>query len=52
MHEKPAGGVITLYIDGNDVPQDLLDQRQQTTGGGFNASVENWSNEVNAEVTI
>lgn len=52
MHEKPAGGVITIYIDGNDVPQELLDQRQQSTGGGFNASVENWSNEINFDVTI
>lgn len=52
MHIKPTGGVITIYIDANDVPQDLLDKKQQTTGGGFNASVEDWSNEVNAEVTI
>lgn len=52
MHQKPTGGIITLYIDANDVPQDLLDQKQQNAGGGFNAQVENWSNEVNAEVTI
>ncbi|MBO7050504.1 MAG: DUF5119 domain-containing protein [Bacteroidaceae bacterium] len=52
MHEKPAGGVITIYIDGNDVPQDLLDQKQQTSGGGFNAHVEDWSNEINTDVRI
>jgi hypothetical protein len=52
MHQKPAGGVITIYIDGNSIPQEILDQKQQTTGGGFNASVEDWANEINAEVTI
>jgi hypothetical protein len=52
MHEKPAGGVITIYIDGSDVPQEVIDQRPQTTGGGFNAKVEDWANEINAEVTI
>ena len=52
MHNKPAGGVITIYIDANEVPQEVIDQRPQTTGGGFNASVEDWANEVNAEVTI
>ena len=51
MHSKPTGGVITIFIDGSSVPQDLLDQKQQS-GGGFNASVEDWTNEVNAEVTI
>lgn len=39
MHEKPAGGVITIYIDANDIPEDLLEKKQQTSGGGFNASV-------------
>lgn len=52
MHNKPTGGVITIYFDANDVPQEVLDYRPQSTGGGFNASVEDWANEVNAEVTI
>lgn len=52
MHEKPAGGVITIYFDVNDIPQEIIDQRPQTPGGGFNANVEDWANEVNAEVTI
>ena len=52
MHNHPTGGVITIYIDANDIPQDILDQKQQNTGGGFNAHVEDWANEVNAEVTI
>ncbi len=52
MHEKPAGGVITIYIDASEIPQEVIDQRPQSTGGGFNANVEDWANEVNAEVTI
>lgn len=52
MHNKPAGGVITIYIDAADVPQEVIDQRPQTTGGGFNANVEDWNNEINAEITI
>ena len=52
MHEKPAGGVITIYYDANEIPQEIVDQRPVTTGGGFNANVEDWNNEVNAEVTI
>jgi hypothetical protein len=52
MHQKPAGGVITIYIDAAEIPQDVIDQHPQSTGGGFNANVEDWANEVNAEVTI
>jgi len=52
MHEKPAGGVITIYIDGSEIPQEVIDQRPQSTGGGFNANVEDWTNEINAEITI
>ena len=26
MHEKPTGGVITVYIDANDIPDDILEQ--------------------------
>ena len=52
MHNKPAGGVITIYYDANNIPQEAIDQKQQTSGGGFNASVEDWANEINAEITI
>ena len=52
MHQHPTGGIITIYVDANEVPEDLINQKPQSTGGGFNAEVENWSNEVNAEVTI
>lgn len=52
MHVRPTGGVITIYVDAAEVPEELLDQRPQEGGGGFNAKVDDWSNEVNAEVTI
>ena len=52
MHQKPTGGVITIYIDANEIPAEELDKKQQTTGGGFNASVEDWENEQHVEFTI
>ena len=52
MHNKPAGGVITIYYDANEVPQEEIDKHPQSQGGGFNASVEDWGNEVNSEVII
>lgn len=52
MHQKPTGGVITITVDASQIPQELLDKQQTTTGGGFNATVDPWSNEVNAEVSI
>ena len=52
MHCKPTGGVITIYYDANEVPQEVIDQHPQSTGGGFNANVEDWANEINAEITI
>lgn len=52
MHEKPTGGVLTITVDASQIPQELLDKQPTTTGGGFNATVDPWSNEVNAEVSI
>ena len=51
MHECPAGGVITLLIDGSQVPKPYLDD-PTPSGGGFNAKVKNWDDEVNGEVVI
>ena len=54
MAQHPAGGVITIYIDASKVfTRDEVDhEKKNNTGGGFNASVENWQNEVNSEITI
>lgn len=52
IHQKPTGGVLTIRYDASQIPQEILDKTQTTTGGGFNATVDPWSNEVNAEVSI
>jgi len=53
MRKRPCGGVITVVIDAKEsVSEDELNQKQTSSGGGFNANVENWQNEVNADVTI
>lgn len=52
MHQRPTGGVITIILDGGAIPKQYLEPHQQTGGGGFNAKVEDWQNEVEAEVTI
>ncbi len=54
MANHPAGGVITVVIDASKkFTRDEVDhEKNNGTGGGFNASVENWQNEVNSEITI
>lgn len=53
MHDNPTGGIITIIFDSGEIPQEIIDQKPKPGGGGgFNASVENWANEMNAEVTI
>lgn len=52
MHRNPTGGVITVYVDAGQIPDEIINKQQQSTGGGFNVSVQDWANEVNAEVTI
>ena len=53
MHQRPTGGVITVIIDASEIDDKYIDKPQsENTGGGFNASVENWGNEYNASVTI
>ena len=51
MHAKPTGGVITVYVDASQIPDDIINQKPHS-GGGFNASVDDWTNEINAEITI
>ena len=52
MVSHPTGGVITIVIDASLIPRDIIDEESVSKGGGFNASVDNWSNEVNSEITI
>ena len=52
MHQHPTGGVITIILDGGAVPKKNLEPKPETGGGGFNAKVQDWENEIEAEVTI
>jgi len=53
MNNRPAGGVITIVIDVNSIPDKAFDDHGGSTGGGgFNASVEDWANTEEAEIVI
>ena len=52
MHKRPTGGIITVVIDAGKVPEEYLEHKPETGGGGFNASVEDWENEIEAELVI
>lgn len=52
MHKNPTGGIITVFFDAGRIPEEVINQKPQSTGGGFNANVQDWANEINAEVTI
>lgn len=51
-NDKPAGGVVTIYIDSSQIPNSAFEKPKPSGGGGFNANVEDWADEVNAEVII
>jgi len=53
MRQHPTGGIITVEIDAAQFDRIDIDHKSVgPSGGGFNASVDNWSNEVNSTVTI
>lgn len=54
MNNHPAGGVITIYYDAGKIPDEILNKKNDpsTSGGGFNAKVEDWANTEEAEITI
>lgn len=51
IKQRPAGGVITLTIDTSEIPDSIIGGKPQA-GGGFDASVDNWENEIEADITI
>jgi hypothetical protein len=51
IKKRPAGGVITIVVDAAEIPDDVIGEKPQP-GGGFDASVENWENEVEADIII
>lgn len=52
MESHIKGGVITVVIDSREIPDSIITPTPHPGGGGFNASVEQWGNECNAEIVI
>ena len=51
MKQRPGGGIITIVIDAaKEIPDSLI--YLPTTGGGFDATVKDWDNQVNADLDI
>lgn len=51
MKQRPSGGVITLVIDAAAIPDSIIGGKPQP-GGGFDASVDDWENEIESDITI
>ena len=51
IKQRPAGGVITIVVDAAEIPDSIIGNKPKP-GGGFDASVDNWQNEINADITI
>lgn len=51
LKQSPAGGVITLVIDAGEIPDSIIGGKPKP-GGGFDASVDNWENEIEADIII
>ncbi len=51
MQQHPTGGVITLVIDAAEIPDSIIGNKPKP-GGGFDASVDNWENEIEADIVI
>lgn len=50
IRKRPSGGVITLVIDAAKLPEPP--EPGGESGGGFDASVNDWDNEINADIII
>ena len=52
MVEHPAGGVITLVLDVTKEIPDSIINRPTVGGDGFDVTVNQWDNGINADITI
>ena len=51
MKKRPGGGVITIVIDAEkEIPEDLIYLPE--SDGGFDATVNDWENKIEADITI
>jgi hypothetical protein len=51
LKQYPVGGIITVVIDSSEIPDDIIGVKPKP-GGGFDASVDEWGNEINADIII
>lgn len=51
LKKYPAGGIVTIVIDASEIPDDVIGEKPKP-GGGFDASVDEWENEINADIII
>lgn len=51
LKQSPAGGIITVVIDAAEIPDSIIGGKPKP-GGGFDASVDNWENEIEADIII
>lgn len=51
LEQRPGGGIITLVVDATkEIPDSII--YPPVKGGGFDATVKDWDNEVNADLEI
>ena len=51
LESYPVGGIITVVIDSSEIPDDIIGVKPKP-GGGFDASVDEWGDEINADIII
>ena len=51
LKQYPVGGIITVVIDSSDIPDEVIGVKPKP-GGGFDASVDEWGDEINADIII
>lgn len=51
LKQYPVGGIITIVIDSSEIPDDVIGVKPKP-GGGFDATVDEWGNEINADIII
>ena len=51
LKQYPAGGIVTIVIDSSEISDDIIGEKPKP-GGGFDASVDKWGNEINSDIII
>lgn len=51
LKQYPVGGIVTIVIDALDIPDEIIGVEPKP-GGGFDANVDEWGNEIEADIII